>query len=312
MIRTDAPPFGRVITAMVTPFDDELKIDFKAVDRLVEHLITSGTHAIVVAGTTGESPTLDDAEKSDLLQAVIAAAKGRVKVIMGTGNNSTSKSVKWSKEAERLGADGLLVVAPYYNKPSQDGLVRHFEEVAKATRLPIFVYNIPGRTGININADTMLRIIEQSPTIHALKDSTGNIDQSAEIAGCARADFRIYSGDDYLTLPFLSVGASGIVSVASHIVGREINALIDNFFNGKLDAAREAHYKYLPLFKGLFAAPNPTCVKYALSVQGICKPNLRLPLIPLKAEQKQAMDKILKQLNHGVQKSQTELAHQEF
>ncbi len=293
MIGTDAPLFGRVITAMVTPFDDADKIDFKAVEKLVNHLIQTGTSTIVVSGTTGESPTLDADEKKDLLKSVLEIAGTRAKVIMGSGSNDTRKSVEASKAAEKLGAHGLLVVAPYYNKPSQAGLLAHFAEVANNTSLPIFVYNIPGRTGINITSETMIKLAEKHKNIHALKDSTGSVDQAGEIAAMARQDFRIYSGDDYLTLPFLSVGAAGIVSVASHIVGAPIKEMCDAFFAGKLDEARELHYKYLPIFKALFAAPNPTCVKYALSKMGLCKENLRLPLVPLDAQQKETLDKVL-------------------
>ena len=295
MIKTNAEVFGRLVTAMVTPFDDELKIDAKAVEKLVGHLLDNGTDSIVVSGTTGESPTLDDGEKKELLKLVIAAARGRAKVIMGTGSNDTAKSIKASKEAESLGADGLLVVAPYYNKPNQDGLLAHFEAVCKATSLPVLLYNIPGRTGINVTADTTIELTQRCPNLHALKDSTGCPEQAAEIAGKARDSFRVYSGDDYLTLPFLSVGACGVVSVASHIAGKQIQEMIEAFFSGKLDQARAAHYELLPLFKGLFTAPNPTCVKYALAQLGICKPHLRLPLVPLAGAQKEAMDRLIKE-----------------
>lgn len=297
MIGTDAPTFGRVMTAMVTPFDDELKIDFKALEKLTEHLLKTGTDTLVVSGTTGESPTLEDTEKHELLKAVLAQAKGRAKVIMGTGSNDTAKSIKSSREAEKLGADGLLVVAPYYNKPNQDGLIAHFEAIAKATALPVVLYNIPGRTGINVTPDTTIELAKRCENLHALKDSTGSVEQAAEIAGKARASFRVYSGDDYLTLPFLSVGGCGVVSVASHIIGKQIDEMIDAFFAGKLDRARQLHYEYLPIFKGLFTAPNPTCVKYALSQMGICKPHLRLPLVPLSGSAREALDKLLKELN---------------
>lgn len=295
MIKSDAPLFGRVVTAMVTPFDDAVKLDLKAAQRLVRHLLSTGTTSILVAGTTGESPTVEGAEKSELLKCVLDAAGGKAKVIMGTGSNSTAKSIKASQEAERLGADGLLVVAPYYNKPSQQGLLRHFGEIAKSTSLPIIVYNIPGRTGINISVETTLTLAAQHKNIHALKDSTGSVEQAAEIAGRAPENFRIYSGDDYLTLPFLSIGGCGIISVASHVVGTQIANMIDLFFAGKLDEARFLHYTYLPLFKGLFAAPNPVCVKYAMSVLGICQEHLRLPLVALEQEQKDALTKLLRQ-----------------
>jgi 4-hydroxy-tetrahydrodipicolinate synthase len=295
VIKSDAALFGRVVTAMVTPFDDSSKLDLKAAERLVRHLLDTGTTSILVAGTTGESPTLEDSERSELLKCVLDAADHKAKVIMGTGSNSTAKSVQSSQEAERLGADGLLVVAPYYNKPSQQGLVRHYSEVAQSTSLPIIIYNIPSRTGINVTAETTLTIAAQNKNIYALKDSTGSVEQAAEIAAHAADNFRIYSGDDYLTLPFLSIGACGIVSVASHVVGAQIAQMIDLFFAGKLDQARSLHYTYLPLFKGLFAAPNPVCVKYAMSILGICKEHLRLPLVALEQEQKDALTKLLRQ-----------------
>ncbi len=300
MIRTDAALFGRVITAMITPFNDELEIDYRAVERVVDHLINTGTDTLVVSGTTGESPTLEDFEKKELLKAVLSLARGRAKVIMGAGYNSTNKSVHASKEAEKLGADGILVVAPYYNKPNQDGLIAHFKTVAESTALPLILYNIPGRTGVNVNPETIVELSQQCPNLHAVKDSTGGVDQSAEIAGIAREDFLVYSGDDYLTLPFLSIGASGVVSVASHITGLQIKEMIAAFFDGRHDHARRLHYQYLPLFKGLFTAPNPTCVKYALSRLGLCKPHLRLPLVPLGNEQQRALDRIVKDLKVGI------------
>jgi 4-hydroxy-tetrahydrodipicolinate synthase len=282
---------------MVTPFDSASKIDFSAVERIVEHLIKTGTTTLVVAGTTGESPTLDSDEKKALLEAVISISKKRAKVIMGTGTNDTAKSIKATQEAEALGANGALIVAPYYNKPSQAGLLAHFGEIAKSTRLPIIMYNIPGRTGITISVDTIVELSHKHKNIHAVKDSTGSVEMAGEIAGAAREDFVIYSGDDYLTLPFLSVGACGIVSVASHFVGLDIKRMQETFFSGGLDAARAIHCGALPLFKGLFAAPNPTCVKYGLSKLGLCEEHLRLPLVPLNSDQKQVMDKLLVRYN---------------
>lgn len=297
MIRTDKPPFGRLITAMVTPFDDQLRIDFKAVARLTEHLIGTGSHALVVAGTTGESPTLENSEKLSLLREVMRVANGKCKVILGSGSNDTARSVELSVQAEHAGADGLLIVAPYYNKPSQAGLIRHFEEISKKVTIPMFVYNIPGRTGINIEPATIVELARRCQNVHAVKESSGNVDAVAEIASQAGDEFLLYSGDDYLTLPFLSVGACGIVSVASHFAGKQINAMMDDFFSGNLDVARKTHYDLLPLFKGLFVAPNPTCTKYGLSRLGICSENLRLPMIPLESAQQAAMDVVLKQCN---------------
>lgn len=296
MINTDAYKFGRIITAMVTPFDSDLKIDYKAVDAILEHLIKTGSTAVVVAGTTGESPTLEEEEKEQLLKHVIATASKRIKVIMGTGSNVTAKSIKATQVAEKLGADGALVVAPYYNKPSQAGLLAHFKAIAQSSSLPLIVYNIPGRTGINISVDTMVALTEHE-SIHALKDSTGNVEQASDIAAAARQEFVIYSGDDNMTLPFLSVGASGVISVASHVIGTKIEAMQNAFFAGDTNRARAIHYECMPLFKGLFTAPNPTCVKYALAKMGLCTPHLRLPLVALDKNQQATMDTLLKQFN---------------
>ncbi len=296
MIGTSAETFGRLITAMVTPFGDDGKIDFNAVEQLVEHLIQNKTDTIVVSGTTGESPTLSDDEKTELLKAVIKVARKRVKVIMGTGSNDTHKSIVASQNAQALGADGLLLVAPYYNKPNQAGLKAHFGAIAGAVDLPCVIYNIPGRTGITIATETLVQLDAEHKNIVALKDSTGNVEQAQEVARLASAKFRIYSGDDNLTLPFLSVGACGVISVASHVVGNEIKAMTDAFFSGKNEEARMLHYKYLPIFKGLFIAPNPTCVKYMLSRLGVGKDHLRLPLVPLSAPEREQMDALMKDL----------------
>jgi len=279
---------------MVTPFKaDGSAIDYDQLETLVEHLIKTGSTALVVAGTTGESPTLTDDEKKELLKRTIALVKGRVKVIMGTGSNITAKSIKATQEAEALGADGALVVAPYYNKPSQAGLLAHFGAIASAGSLPIIVYNIPGRTGINIAVDTIVELAQNHKNIAALKDSTGNVDQASDIADRAPEHFRIYSGDDNMTLPFLSVGACGVISVASHLAGPQITEMMESFFAGNLDQARALHYKLMPLFKGLFIAPNPTCVKYLLGRKDLISDSLRLPLVPLSASQKASMDLLI-------------------
>jgi 4-hydroxy-tetrahydrodipicolinate synthase len=294
VIGTDGSLFGRVITAMVTPFGDDGKIDYKATEAIANHLFKTGTSAIVVCGTTGETPTLREEEKIDLLKCVASVAKGRGKVIMGAGTNDTETSVKMAQRVQKDGAEGLLIVAPYYNKPNQAGIEAHIKKIASSSPLPIIIYNIPGRTGVNILPETVIRLAEQCDNIHAIKDSTGSTDQAAEIAGKAPGNFRIYSGDDYLTLPFLSVGACGVVSVASHVVGEAISGIMAKFFSGDVDGPRLLHYKYLPLFKGLFAAPNPVCVKYALSKLGLCKEHVRLPLVPMTDAEKDVLKQILK------------------
>ena len=293
MIGVNAPVFGKVVTAMVTPFKDDMSIDYKAVGTIVEHLINNGTSAIVVAGTTGESPTLETEEKRNLLRVVVASAAGKAKVIAGAGSNSTAQTIENCKRAQEIGADGLLLVAPYYNKPSQQGLVAHFETVMRSVTVPTMLYNIPGRTGVNINVETVIEIASHCPQVHAIKDSTGSIDQAGEIAGRIKQDFRIYSGDDNMTLPFLSVGACGVVSVASHIVGKQILSMIDSFFSGDHAKARYLHYEYLPLFKGLFLAPNPACIKYVMSKLGMCEQHLRLPLVGPEKSQLEALDRLI-------------------
>ncbi len=302
MIKNTADLFGRVVTAMVTPFDEHLNIDYPAVEKLVEHLIKNGSSSIVVAGTTGESPTLEHDEKAALLKAVIKFSNKRAKVIMGTGTNDTRSTINASQEAEAAGADALLVVAPYYNKPNQDGLKAHFSAVAQKTSLPIMIYNIPGRTGVNLSPETTIALASEHGNILALKDSTGGVEQVQDIARLAGGSFRIYSGDDNLTLAMLSIGACGVISVASHVIGNELKEMIELFFAGKLDEARSLHYQYLPLMKGLFIAPNPTCVKYALSKMGICQSHLRLPLVPLAKNQEEVMDELLKGVKQLVHK----------
>lgn len=296
MIINDSKLFGRIVTAMVTPFDEDEKIDYSSVEKLVEHLIKNKTETILVAGTTGESPTLSRDEKIELLKKVIQFANGRVKVIFGSGSNNTDASVKLSKDAEASGADGLLIVAPYYNKPSQEGIIAHVKAVGDKVKLPILVYNIPGRCGINIEPATMIRLASLCPQVQAIKDSAGNVDQTAELARKIDNDrFRIYSGDDYLILPMLSVGACGVVSVASHIVGSQIHAMIEAYFKGDVDEARRIHLSYLPVFKGLFLAPNPTCLKYVLGRMSLMSSKLRLPLIPLSDKEKKIVDEMIEE-----------------
>lgn len=270
--------FGRIITAMVTPFNDELTIDYARLEQVIEHLIQTGTTSIVVAGTTGESPTMSHDEKLDLFKNVVEFAKGRVKVIAGTGSNDTSASVHLSQEAEQLGVDGLLVVAPYYNRPSQEGLYRHFKTIAEATKLPNMLYNIPGRSSVNIDVDTQLRLAEV-PNIVATKEATGDFNQVLKLLSRKPEGFTVYTGDDKTLLPFLALGAYGVVSVASHVVGQEIQELIHAFLHGELAKATALHNKLLPIFEGLFLQPSPAPVKAALNLSGIPVGGVRLPLV---------------------------------
>jgi 4-hydroxy-tetrahydrodipicolinate synthase len=263
---------------MVTPFDDNLQIDYSKLDRLIEHLITTVTTTIVVAGTTGESPTLSHDEKIALFKYVVEKAAGRAKVVAGTGSNNTAESAKFSQEAEAAGVDGLLLVAPYYNKPSQEGLYQHFKTIAESVKIPCILYNIPGRTSINMDAATTLRLA-QIDNVVATKESSGNFDQISEITANAPDGFVVYSGDDILTLPMMATGAYGIVSVASHVIGEEMTAMINAFVEGRNAEAVELHKKLTPVFKGLFLATNPTLVKASLNMMGISVGGVRLPLV---------------------------------
>jgi 4-hydroxy-tetrahydrodipicolinate synthase len=281
VIAENIQPFGRLVTSMVTPFDKEYNIDYPALERMVEHVIETGAGSIVVCATCGESPTLEEEELSAVLSRVLAAVGGRVKVLMGgASSNSTSKAVKLSQVAEKLGANGLLSVVPYYNKPSQAGLYEHFAAIAQATSLPIMLYNIP--------------LAEAHSNIVAIKDCFGSTDQAAEIVRLAPPKFLVYTGDDHLILPMLAIGACGVVSTAGNIMGKSIGEMIQLFLQGEFAQAQAIYFSCLPLLKGLFIAPNPTCLKYALAKQGLCAPYLRLPLVALSENQKAELEALLK------------------
>ena len=280
--------FGRLITAMVTPFDAQGGIDWEATGRLIDYLIEDQeSDSLVVSGTTGESPTLGDEEKLALFRFSVERAAGRCKIIAGTGSNNTAHSIHLTQEAEACGVNGILLVAPYYNRPSQEGLYRHFRAVAEATKLPVFLYNVPGRTGVNISAETTLRLA-QLPNVVATKDCAP-LEQITAIAAGAPDHFRVYSGDDSVTLPVLAVGGYGIVSVASHIIGSKMKRLIEAHLAGNAAEAAKLHQECYPVFKGLFECPhpvpNPVAVKYALGLKGMPVGGVRLPLVePTEAE----------------------------
>lgn len=284
--------FGQVLTAMVTPFDQNGEVDFNAVRRLVDYLIDNGTDGLVVAGTTGESPTLTTDEKIALFKAVVVAARGRVPVIAGTGSNNTRASISLTKQAEETGVDGIMLVAPYYNKPSQEGMYQHFKAIAESTSLPVMLYNIPGRSVVNISAETIVRL-SQIENIVAVKEASGNLDAMAAIISQTPSDFTLYSGDDSLTLPVLAIGGAGVVSVASHVIGNEMQEMINHFKNGRVQEAAHSHRQLLPLMKALFTAPNPAPVKAALNMSGVQVGGLRLPLLPLSHEEEKALQEVL-------------------
>jgi 4-hydroxy-tetrahydrodipicolinate synthase len=284
--------FGRVSTAMVTPFDHKGNIDFSKTTQLINYLIDNGTDSLVVAGTTGESPTLTKEEKVALFRHVVKAVNGRIPVVAGTGSNNTHASIELTKKAAEAGVDAIMLVAPYYNKPSQDGLFQHFKIIADSTSLPVMLYNIPGRSSVNIDSETIIRLSEVENII-AVKEAGGNLDAMTDIISNTPDDFSLYSGDDGLTLPIMSIGGNGIVSVASHIIGSEMQEMIKYFVEGDVSAAAKTHQKLLPVMKGLFTSPSPTPVKTALQLKGLDVGSVRLPLIPLSETERTKLSRLL-------------------
>ena len=281
---------GRISTAMVTPFSATGAIDFDRTAVLIDHLIANGTDSLVVCGTTGESPTLTKKEKEELLSFTIEKVNKRIPIIAGTGSNSTAESIESTLVAERAGADGIMLVTPYYNKPDQNGLYTHFSTIAKETDLPVLLYNIPGRSVVNMTSETTIAL-SKVKNIRAVKEASGNLEQMASIISGTDAGFKVYSGDDSLTLPLLSIGGDGIVSVAAHIVGNEMQKMISAFNEGRTKDAASMHLALLPLFKELFTAPNPVPVKYALKKCNVNTGSVRLPLIGYEEDNK-AFDKV--------------------
>lgn len=276
---------GEVITAMVTPFNEKREVDYEKVEALAYQLINTGSDAVLVTGTTGESPTLTHEEEIEILCSVKRAVRNQAKVIMGTGSNSTQTAVMMAKKAEKEGADAILSVVPYYNKPSQSGMIEHFSAVAEAVDLPVILYNIPSRTGVNMSVETVKTLARKYENIVALKQSSADMDALTELRSTCPSDFTIYSGDDSLTLPMLSLGAHGVISVASHLFGKEIKSMIRNFKTGDVMTAKNMHIKLYPIFKKLFMAPNPVPVKAALAYKEIIEDYVRRPLVELtKAE----------------------------
>jgi 4-hydroxy-tetrahydrodipicolinate synthase len=284
--------FGAVVTAMVTPFHEDHSLDLDAARSLAAHLFEHGSESLVVAGSTGESPTLTHKEKLELFREIVDVAKGLGKVVCGTGTYSTAETVELSREAEALGADGLLLVTPYYNKPPQRGLLEHFTRVANAVDLPIVAYNIPGRTGTRIEHDTLLRMAA-IPNIVGVKDSTGDFQSISKLISEAPPEFEVYSGDDWATFGYLCLGGVGIVSVASHLVGDRIRQMCDLVFSGDVPAARKIHEELTPLFNALFITSNPIPVKTALELVGIPVGPPRLPLVPATSEERERIRKAL-------------------
>ena len=277
---------GKVITAMVTPFNHQLEVDYNQAVKLAERLANEGTDTVLLSGTTGESPTLTTDEKLQLFEQVTKALKGKVPIMAGTGGNNTKASIELSKEAEKLGVDCILLVVPYYNKPSQDALYAHYKAIATAVSLPIVLYNVPSRTITNLEPATVAKL-SQIDNIIGIKEACGSMDQISNLKMLVPDDFKVYSGDDSLTLPMLSLGCHGVTSVASNVVGKEIQEMITLFMEGKLSEARELHYKLMPIFKAMFVTTNPAPVKAAVNMTGLDVGSLRLPLLEAGPEHKQ-------------------------
>ena len=286
-------PFGRVVTAMVTPFDASGAVDLDLAGRLARHLVEQGSDGLLVCGTTGESPTLSWEEQLQLLSAVRQAVGSDAKVLAGTGSNCTAEAIEATREAASAGADGALLVVPYYNKPPQDGLEAHFRAIAEAApELPLMLYNIPGRTGCSIAPETVARLMD-CPNVVSFKAASGTTEEVTALRLSCGPRLAIYSGDDGLTLPMLAVGAVGVVSVASHVVGPQIRAMIEAYLNGDGPGALAGHDALIPVFKALFATTNPIPVKAALELNGWPVGAPRLPLLPLSDSMKRSLSETL-------------------
>ena len=268
------------IVAIVTPFADG-EVDYRRLEELVEFHVESGTHGIVPVGTTGESPTLSHAEHKEVVKFTVGAVGGRIPVVAGTGSNSTQEAVEFTKFAEKAGADAALVVAPYYNKPTQEGIYRHFRTLAGETSLPLILYNVPGRTAVNTEPETVERLFSDCENIIGIKEATGSLEQASRIIHLCGEEFTLLSGDDAVNYPLLAIGARGFITVTANIVPGDVAELYDSFRRGDIEEARRLHYRLLPLNSVLFVESNPIPVKAALALMGKIEPDIRAPLYPL-------------------------------
>jgi 4-hydroxy-tetrahydrodipicolinate synthase len=290
--------FRGTFTALVTPFRNG-DVDLSALEKLTENQIAAGITGVVAVGTTGESPTLTEKEKEQVIDRVVKIARGRSKVLAGTGSNSTPHAIEATKSAEKAGVDAALLVAPYYNKPSQEGLFRHFKAVAEATSLPIMLYNIPGRCAVDIGPDTVVRLAETCRNIVSIKEASGSVERVGELRRRLPESFTILSGDDSLTLPFMSVGAAGVVSVATNLFPSEVCALVRACESGDLKSAQTLQRKLLPLFKDLFIEPNPVPIKTALGWRGVMSGEVRLPLCEMSEPNQASLRKTLEEFERA-------------
>ncbi len=288
--------FSGAFTALVTPFRNG-EVDVEALENLVEFQIGQGIHGLVPCGTTGETPSMSEAEDRLVIGTVVRVANGRVPVIAGTGSNSTDMAIKYTRMAEEEGADGSLQVSPYYNKPTQEGLYRHFAAIAESTSLPIVLYNIPGRTSVTVSAETTARLAE-IPNIVGTKEATHSMDLASDIRRLCGEEFDILSGDDSLTLPLISLGGRGVISVAANVAPAVVSDMVNALLEGDFERGRELHYDLLPLCRALFVETNPIPVKTAASILGLCSDEMRLPMIPLAGENLDTLRRVMEETNH--------------
>jgi 4-hydroxy-tetrahydrodipicolinate synthase len=288
--------FSGAFTALVTPFRNG-QVDVEALEGMVEFQIQNGIHGLVPCGTTGETPAMGEEEDRLVIGTVVRVANGRVPVIAGTGSNSTDMAIKYTKMAEEVGADGSLQVSPYYNKPTQEGLYRHFAAVAESTGLPIILYNIPGRTSVTIDAKTTARLAE-IPNIVGTKEATLSMNMAMDVISLCGEDFDVLSGDDPVTLPLMSLGGRGVISVASNVAPAAVSDMVNALLMGDWERGRELHYDLLPLFRALFVETNPIPVKTAASILGLCSDEMRLPMVPLQGENLDTLRRVMEVSNH--------------
>ena len=288
--------FSGTFTALITPFKNG-EVDVEALEGLVEFQIEHGVNGLVPCGTTGETPALSEEEDRVVVETVVRVAAGRVPVVAGTGSNSTDMAIKYTKMAKEVGADGSLQVAPYYNKPTQEGLFRHFAAVAESTDLPLILYNIPGRTSVTISVETMARLAE-IPNIVGVKDSTLSMNMISDIKSSCGEEFDILSGDDPMTLPLIALGGVGVISVASNVAPGAVSDMVRALLEGDWERGRELHYELLPLFRALFVETNPIPVKTAASLLGLCSDEMRLPMIPLSGENLRTLQHVMEETSH--------------
>lgn len=288
--------FRGVYTAIVTPFQSNGTIDWAALEKLVEFQISNKVTGVLPCGTTGESPTLSHSEQLEVIKRVVGWVKGRCQVMAGTGSNNTAHAVELSKAAQELGADACLVVNPYYNKPTQEGLYRHFKAVCNAVQIPVILYNIKGRTGVNVETATLLRIIQDCKNLAGVKEASGDIAQIREVIQKTPESFAVLSGDDNLTLEVIKSGGDGVISVASNLVPDRVVALCQAALNGDLATAEKLHNQLMPLFEGIFIETNPIPIKAALSIKGMCRELYRLPLCEMRPENREKIEALLRAL----------------